>query len=294
MNKDYYKILGVDEKADAEAIKKIYRQLAKKHHPDAHPNDKKAEERFKEISEAYSVLSDEKKRAQYDQMRKLGAYGFSGSDFRPRGRAGARTSYSFDDVNVNDIFSQFFSSSGHVQGFSDAAEELDLHAEITIPFDTALRGGKQMLTVQGERQKKISVNIPAGIEDGKKIRLSGQGKSSAYSRQNGDLFITVHVQPHALFRRQGLDVYHTVSINLAQAVLGSVVQASTPYGHTVEIKIPGGTQNEKLFKLKGLGVKTEQSVGDFYVVVHVEIPVSVSEAAKETLKKFAAQTGMDL
>ncbi len=293
MNKDYYKILGVTEQAGADDIKKAYRQLAKKHHPDAHPNDKKAEERFKEISEAYSVLSDDKKRAQYDQMRKLGASGFSGFDFRQRGRGGARTTYSFDDVNLNDIFSQFFSANSGMSGFSDAAEDLDLYAEITIPFETALQGGKQIVALQGERQKKISVTIPAGIEDGKKIRLSGQGRSSAYSRKNGDLFITVHVQPHPFFRRQGLDVYRTVPINLAQALLGSVVQAITPYGHKVEIKIPAGTQNEKLFKLKGLGVKTEQSVGDFYLIVHVDIPTDLSETAKETIKKFAAQTGMD-
>lgn len=292
MNKDYYKILGLDEKAGAEEIKKAYRILAKKHHPDAHPNDKKAEERFKEISEAYSVLSDEKKRAQYDQMRRLGATDFSGFDFRSRTGAGSRSSYSFDDFNFSDIFSQFFNQS-HGSGFSAMPEELDLQAEITVPFETALRGGKQMVTLQGEVGKKIAVTIPAGIEDGKRIRLSGQGRVSSGGRQRGDLFITIHIQPHPRFRRQGLDVYSTAVINVVQASLGSSILATTVYGQTVEIKIPAGTENDRLFKLKGLGVKTAQATGDFYVSVRVEIPAVTSETAKQTLQKFADQMGLD-
>jgi len=193
---------------------------------------------------------------------------------------------------LQDVFSQFFNSSGRGGAFTDLHEDLDLHAEIGIPFEVALRGGKQLLTLQGERNKKISVTIPAGIEDGKKIRLSGQGRASSLQGEAGDLIITVHVQPHPQFRRQGLDVYLVAHLNVAQAVLGSTLTVPTVYGHTVEIKIPAGTQNEKLFKLKGLGVKTDQVVGDFYVEVRVEIPQQVPESAQETMKKFAVQMGM--
>jgi len=150
-----------------------------------------------------------------------------------------------------------------------------------------------MVTLQGETSKKIAVTIPAGIEDGKRIRLSGQGRVSAGGRQRGDLFITIHVQPHPRFRRQGLDVYSTAEINVVQALLGSSLLVSTVYGQKVELKIPAGTQNDRLFKLRGLGIKTERATGDFYVSVRVHIPAVTLEAAKQTLKKFAAQMGLD-
>jgi DnaJ-class molecular chaperone len=294
MNKDYYKILGVGQSATTDEIKKAYRQLAKKFHPDAHPNDKRAEERFKEISEAYAVLADESKRRQYDQMRKLGAGNFSGFDFRQYRNSGGRSSasYNFDDYNIGDIFSQFFNNGVRSTPFSDVEENLDLHAEIEVPFNLALHGGRQMLTIDGERKRKLAVTIPAGIEDGKKIRLSGQGRMSSIQQRTGDLIVTVRVQPHPHFRREGLDVYYDAGLNVAQATLGSTIQVPTVYGSTVEIKIPAGTQNEKLFKLKGLGVKSSQEVGDYYVRMQVQIPASLSERAKELLKKFAAEAGL--
>ncbi len=293
MNKDYYKILGVAEGASADEIKKAYRNLAKKFHPDAHPNDKKAEERFKEISEAYAVLGDESKRKQYDQMRKFGGH-FPGFDFSQYRNSGGRssTSYHFDDFNIGDIFSQFFNSGVRSTPFSDVEENLDLHAELQVPFEVALLGGRQMITIDGERRRKLAVTIPAGIEDGKKIRLSGQGRTSSFQQRTGDLIVTVRVQPHLQFRRQGLDVYYDAAINLVQAALGSTIQVPTAYGSTVEIKIPAGTQNEKLFKLKGLGVKSSQAVGDYYVRILVQIPTTLSEGARELLRKFAAETGL--
>ena len=307
-SKDYYKILGVAENATEQEIKNAYRKLAKKYHPDAHANDKSAEERFKEISEAYSVLKDSKKRKQYDQMRKFGAYGSSEGGFNFEdfssifgGRRQSSRGFSFD--NLSDVFSQVFGTGTAGSGYHrQPMRGRDMQAEITVPFDLAITGGKQVVTVRTtdsdgystDGDKKLSIKIPPGVEEGKKIRLKGQGESGSSVGRPGDLIITIHVEKHPVFERKGRDLYCEISVNVVQAMLGSKVKVDTVEGGKVELKIPPGTQHGKLLKLKGLGISLNGAKGDQYVRVHIEIPTHLSEKSKASLLKFARESGIDL
>ncbi len=311
-NKDYYKILGVSENASTADIKKAYRELAKKYHPDKHKSDKRAEERFKDISEAMAVLGDEKKRREYDQMRRLGAFGPGGEygqsggfrsgsvNFEDLGSmfGGRRTKksgaggFSFD--GFGDIFRQFMGGQEQSAPFSSAtAKGRDATAQISVPFEIALRGGKQVIVLdQNGKSKKISVNIPAGIEDNKKIRLKGQGAPSPTGGPAGDLLLTVRVQPHPVFQRSGADLIRRTSINMAQAALGSKILLKTFDGKDVEVKIAPGTQNGKRLKLKGLGADVGGRKGDMIVEIIVDIPVNLDRKSKQLLQEFARHAGM--
>lgn len=301
-NKDYYQILGVSENASDQDIKKAYRELAKKYHPDKHKGDAQAEERFKEISEAYGVLNNPQKRAQYDQMRKYGAFG---GDFSS---SGGYQNINFDDLGsmfsggfrgkrsagfggFGDLFSDLFGG-GRESDFSPRQQKGgDLSAELTVPFDVAISGGKQTIRVNS---KRLSVNIPEGVEDGKRIRLKGQGQPGLGGGPAGDLIVTIHVAPHPNFRRKGADLYSTLSINMVQAALGDKVRVSTYNKGAVDVKIPPGTQPGKTLKLTGLGIQANGKQGDHYVEIHLTIPQSLSPKAKDYLKKFATEAGMTL
>ncbi|OGB98631.1 hypothetical protein A2V82_04410 [candidate division KSB1 bacterium RBG_16_48_16] len=308
---DYYTILGVNENATNTEITKAYHKLAKQYHPDAHPNDKSAEERFKQISEAYAVLKDKKKRAEYDRLRKYGAFGAGGgstfgdinfedlsSIFGRRGfRSQSGRSFHSGGFSFSDFFNSFFSDRPPMDDMSSTpSKRRDIFAEISIPFDLAARGGKYMVTVTGRdgRVKKLSVNIPAGAEDGKKIKLRGQGEPGYQYSSAGDLILTVRVAKHPLFDRKGLDLYSEVEINVIQAMLGAKVRASMFDGGFVDIKVPPGTQPGKLLKLKGLGLRTEDGQGDLYVKINLAVPTRLNQKAVATLKKFAQDAGISI
>jgi len=372
--KDFYRLLGVSESATADEIKKAYRKLAKQYHPDANPNDASAAERFKEISEAYSVLSDEDKRKQYDQMRKLGAFGGLGG-FRPGGgRPGSPGaggpgggSFSFEDLDIGgfgDIFGSIFDFGKKQQQRGPGAQPSgpsrgeNIEFSVEIPFKTAVRGGPITLTLpvteecpvctgtgakpgtpvitcpecagkgtitfgqggfgvqrpcpncmgrgkvpqdpcdnchgQGQirQQRTVSVNVPAGAENGSKIRLSGQGEKGGAGGPPGDLLLTFKVQPDHFFTREGLDVVCTIPINVAQAVLGSRVKVRTVDGQAVVLKIPPGTQSGTRFRIKGQGVEKGGRRGDQYVRVQVDIPESLTDEQRKLFEDFAAAAGL--
>lgn len=293
MAKDYYTILGVSENASEADIKKAYRELAKKYHPDKHKGDKASETRFKEISEAYATLNDPKKRAQYDQMRRFGS-----------GFAGEGQKYNFEDLGnifsgsfrgrrsagggFSDLFSELFGGSS---GFSSQPRKgQDIYADLTVPFDAAVNGGKQAISVHGHT---LNVNIPAGAEDGKKIRLRGQGESGVNRGTPGDLIITIHLLPHPYFKRKGADIYSNASLNIVQASLGARIAVQTYDKGMVHLKIPAGTQNGKLFKLKGMGVNIDGHQGDHYVEIKVTIPEQLDAKSRRALEQFAKTAGMD-
>ncbi len=355
--RDYYEVLGVGKNASDADIKKAYRKLAKENHPDLHPDDKNAEARFKEINEAYEVLSDADKRARYDQ------YGHAGVD--PNFNAGG-AGFGADGFDFGDIFSSFFTGGfgGNTRQNRNAPRRGEsIRTGVSVTFEEAAFGCQKEITVariekcdtcggsgcaegttaetcsschgngyvktqqqtlfgvmqttaecpkchgtgkiihqpcktcHGDgvvrRQKKISVNIPAGIDDGQTISLRGQGHVGENGGPAGDLLITVAVKRHDIFTREGTSVYCTIPITVAQAILGDSIEVPTLDGK-VKYSIPEGTQTGTVFRLKGKGIPNlrRDGRGDQYVTVHVEIPKGLSNEQKDLVRQFeASMTG---
>lgn len=268
--KDYYELLGVKKTASDAEIKKAYRELAKKYHPDRNKGNKEAESRFKEISEAYAVLSDSDKRAQYDRLGREafgpgGANPFAGFDFSQfmgggagRGRKGGARRSGPTTVDFTDIFGDLFGGGAAGAGFEPPPPEA-LHAELTIDFRDSIIGTTMALDLNGE---PIKVKIPEGIRDGQKIRLS---------RRSQPLQITVHVRRHPFFERRGDDIHIDLPITIGEAIRGADVDVPTIHG-SVRMRIPPGTQAGKTMRLTGKGVKTKNGAGDHYCRIQVVIP----------------------
>jgi curved DNA-binding protein len=296
-NKDYYKTLGVSRNASAEDIKKAYRKLARRYHPDLNPGNKEAEEKFKEIQEAYDVLSKEDKRRMYD------AYGSAG--FQPGG-ANQRTwtwsegspesgfRFSFGDMGgfsgLDDIFSEIF---GTREPTSRPRRSRDIEYEIEIDFETAIKGGVRDIKLSRETVDRkmatetISVKIPPGVDDGSRIRVAGKGEIGG--RGNiGDLYLRVKVRPHPIFIRRKDDIYVEVPITFYEAALGAQINVPTIDG-SATVTIPPGVQNGTKLRLKGKGVPNIKSRerGDEYVVVKIVMPEHLSENTKRSFEELA-------
>jgi len=271
--KDYYAILGVDKKADAATIKKKYRALARELHPDKTKGDKKLEDRFKEVSEAYDILGDDKKRSEYDQAREMyqsgafrqGAHQFSG-DF----------SDLFGSGSAQDIFSTLFGG-----GRRAPRKGADVQRDITITFRDSIFGKE--VDIQG-----TTIRIPAGINDGGKVRVRGRGAPGEAGP--GDLYIVVSVIPHPLFSRNGENIHITVPVTFTEAALGSDISVPTLEGDEVKLRLAPGTQNGKTLRVKGRGVKKGINAGDLMVTIEVQVPQRIDGKAKKALEDFAAAT----
>ena len=306
--KDYYKILGVSESASAAEIKKAYRELAKKYHPDKHAGDKQAENRFKDISEAYSILGDSKKRQEYDMMRRnpfasgqAGGFGdFSNGGFRVNFGGSNVSGSMFDDL-LGNLFGFGGRRSASASPFGEdvfggsrrraSQRGADVQTKITIPFEMAARGGETI--VKTPSGKKVKLKIPAGTEDGKKIKMSGQGWPSPQAGGvPGDLYITIQVAPHPRFERKGNDIYTTEYINFAQALFGTEIQVTTIDGKKVKLKIPAGTDGGKLFRLKGLGIHSANGQGDHYARIEINTPKKLSGSLKRSFREWAQNAGL--
>ena len=310
MGKNFYDILGVSENASPEEIKKAFRTLAKKYHPDRNPGDKTAEAKFKEISEAHETLSNSKKKAEYDTMRKYGAFtgagpgpggaGFGSADFdfsdlfrQGKGGRGGFQTFRFGSSGIDgleDIISSFF---GGADPFTGARKKrrprmqkgADLTANLSISFMEAVNGTKRTITI-GQTGKKLAVRIPKGIEDGGKIRLAGQGMPGPmgpHGGNYGDLIITVHVMQDEQFRREGNDIHTSVTISFKEAILGCKANVKT-LTKTVALTIPPGTQPGTRMRLKGQGLAVTGSQGDLYVEIKIEIPKTLTEEQKKMLE----------
>jgi molecular chaperone DnaJ len=378
--KDYYKILGIREDASEEEIKKAFRNLAKQYHPDANPGNKQAEEKFKEINEAYEVLSNKQKRAQYEQLRNAQARGFDFSNTRA-GNADFSSFGGFDFTNIfsdlfsggksktssgfEDIFDMFFSKRD--RGFSTSYDEdsygekgTDITVRIEIPFALALEGGETIIKVprtvdcsrcnatgvepgspivvcpmcggtgtlqysQGgfiinkicprcsgkgkmpkqycrqcngsgveEEIKQIKIKIPAGVKDGDKIKIKEQGNMNSSNKKRGDLYVLFAVKESPEYKRDGDDIYFKQKINLAQAIFGSKINVTTPYG-VVAVKVPEGAKSGTVLRIKGFGarnIKTGRK-GDFFVELDVEIPKAGTKEEKELIEKLAKLKNMN-
>lgn len=373
MSKNYYEILGVPENASKDDIKKAFRTLAKKHHPDRNKGDKTAEARFKDISEAYDVLGDDSKRRQYDDMRRFG--GFGGAGFDPRstgfgpggfGRGGA--TFNFENLqgfgSFADIFSSIFGGEDVFAGRGGMGARTaqtrrtspkrgnNWSIKLNVAFDEAVRGaiktlvlhkpssckvcggsgnergsGQQVCTECGGRgvvvfgqggfsisrpcpkcfgkgtmpgqpcrkcggrgivreKQKVKIKIPAGIDDGGRIRLRGMGYPGENGGQNGDLIITVSTEKHQEFKREGKDIYTNVEITFPQAVLGAKVPVNT-LAQKINLTIPPGTEHGTVLRLKGLGLAVEGTKGDQFVTVHIKVPKKVTDKQRELLEELA-------
>ncbi|PRZ03054.1 molecular chaperone DnaJ [Isoptericola sp. CG 20/1183] len=312
IEKDFYAALGVPKDADQAAIKKAYRKLARQYHPDQNPGDASAESRFKEIGEAYSVLSDSEQRQQYDAVRSMagggarfnaGPGGASGgfedvfsSMFGGAGgaRPGARPQYQqyqSGGAGFEDILGSMFGGSmggGRPAGFGGPQQRkgADVETRATLPFRAAVEGTTVELTVDG---KKITARIPAGVHDGQKIRLRGKGRPGSAGGPAGDLLIVVHVTEHPVFSIDGANLRMTLPVTFAEAALGTTVEVPTMSGETVRLKVPSGTPSGRVLRVKGRGVATTKRTGDLLVTVQVVVPQKLSRAAKKALEDFAAE-----
>ena len=299
--RDYYEVLGIKKGAAADEIKKAFRKKAMQYHPDKNPGDKTAEDKFKEVNEAYEILSDADKKDKYDR------FGFAGIDpnaafsgAQNQGQKSGGTYQTYRNVNGADF--EFFDFSGREGfgnlfgdlfgsgGFGNAQKQAtpkkgaNLQASIAVTFEEAAFGIKKRVRVN---DKTIDMTIPGGIDNGARISLKGQGQPSVNGGPNGDLIVLISIQPHGRFTRKGLDLYIDVSITVTKAALGAEIIIPT-LTDKVSYKVPPGTQPNTVFRLKGKGITDSKNkkTGDLYVRILVKIPTNLSKEQKDLLEKL--------
>lgn len=278
--KDFYKVMGVSKDVSEAELKKKYRKLARELHPDLHPGDAKAEARFKEVNEAFDVLSDKTKRAEYDQVRAMG----SGPRFAG-GAGGPQGGFGGGGAGFEDVFANLFGGGGF-GGFGAGPQRgADLSTKTTLAFIDSIHGTAIKLNLNG---KDLTVNIPAGVQDGQKIKLRGKGQPSPNGGPAGDLIIDVHVKPHPVFSRDGNNIRVTVPVTFHEAVLGATIQVPTLGGDPVKLKVSPGTPNGRVLRVKGRGVQLASGSGDLLATVEIAVPAHVSDKAKKALDEFEA------
>ena len=309
--KDYYKILGVSKDASLEEIKKAYRKLALKYHPDRNKGDKEAEAKFKEINEAYAVLSDPEKRKQYDTFGAEGFHSrfsqediFRGFDFNSIFRE-----FGFGGGRAQSIFSEIFGGAmgggrqnfyyeqdpleGAFGGFHKRSRGIrgqDLVYELTMTLDEVAKTTTKTITYNVDgRTETVSVKVPAGIASGQKLRLPGKGQPGINGGPPGDIYIQVRILKHPTFRRQGDDLYLKKSIRYSEAVLGTEIEVPTIDGKTLKLKVPPGTQGNAKFRLPGYGLPHMKSSGrgDAYIEVKIEVPKKLTKRQQELIRQLS-------
>jgi len=274
LEKDFYQTLGVSESSSAKEITKTYRKLARKLHPDANPNNQESETKFKEISAAYDVIGDEKKRSEYDELRRLGPLGAGSNGFNSGG-------IPFD---ISDIFGNFFGN----QPNRGSQRGSDLEATLSLSFLDAVNGITTTLTLGnqgGKGSTSVRVKIPSGVENGQRVRVKGKGQSGPAGP--GDLFVIVKVEPHEFFGREGKNLTVVIQVTFPQLALGSEIKVDTLEGSKVTLRIPPGTPNGRTFRVKGGGVTTSRGIGDLLVTVEVEIPTEISDKEVSLIEELA-------
>ncbi len=343
--KDYYKILGVGKSATQEEIKKAYKTLARKYHPDLNPTDKqRAEEKFKEINEAYQVLGDPDKKTKYDQL----GYNWdriSQGQWGQQSYAGAGSSR-FGTTNFSDFFETFFGgrrgaginlddllggfAKEYTDPYAERVPDMDQEADIELSLSDAREGGKRIINIPSpevcglcrgtgyigkttsfrgrnitgqnvcpqcggtgstQRNKTIEVKIPKGIKQGSRIKLSGQGGMDPRTGRKGSLYLNVRIEPPQRFTLKGEDLYLDLPVYPYEVVLGKTVSIPSPVGGTIDLKIPSGTQDEQLLKLRGKGIESTSRLGDLYVRIHIAIPKDLSPRERQILEEWEAMRG---
>lgn len=303
---DFYQTLGIAKGASKDEIRKAYRKLARENHPDANPNNPQAAERFKQVQEAYDVLNDEKKRELYDRF---------GSNYEQAARASAAGANPFGGggagggfnpfagggsgpIDLGDLFGQgvdfgefFGQGSGRSRSRRGPSRGADLRATVQVPFETAITGGPVDVTFDRDgTAETLTVKVPAGVTEGQVIRLSGQGAPGSKNGPAGDLYLTIAIQPHAYFRREGSNLLVDVPITPSEAALGAKIEVPTLTEGQVVLTVPAGTSSGVKLRLRGKGVHDQQTNqhGDQYVVIKIVVPKGLSDADKKLYEKLAA------
>jgi curved DNA-binding protein len=284
---DYYKLLGVDRSATADEIRKAYRKLARKFHPDVNKSDD-ATTKFAEVQEAYDTLSDAEKRKMYDQYGSAGP-GTGGFRGDPRWSQGGPSGGYGQTVDFSDIFGSAFGGGGGRSPFGGGQQQAvngqDQTHAITVTFMTALKGGSEEIKVG---DSSVTLQVPAGIDSGKKLRLKGKGGPGMMGGAAGDLIVTVSVGGHPLYQRNGLDVEMDVDLNIAEASLGVKVTLPLPLGGSIDMSIPAGVSSGSRLRVKGKGCETSSGkTGDLYAVIHIIAPNDVDEETKRLLEELS-------
>jgi len=304
--KDYYKVLGVERTAGADEIKRVYRKLARRYHPDV-SKEKNAEEKFKQVQEAYEVLRDTEKRAAYDQ---LGAQWKSGEQFRPPPDWGQGFEFSYgggggeDAAGFSDFFANLFGSRspfGRAGAESFRRRGGDRHARIEIDLEDAYQGAERTIVLRNPevtpdgrvtlREKEVRVTIPAGVSEGQQIRLRGQGEPAGGNGTAGDLYLEIGIRPHALYQLEGRDVIVTLPVAPWEAALGAGVEVPT-LGGPVEMKIPAGARSGQRLRLKGRGLQGKPP-GDEFVVLKVVLPAADTPKARALYEQMQRDLAFD-
>jgi molecular chaperone DnaJ len=295
LEKDFYAILGVSTDASEAEMKKAYRKLARENHPDANPGNAQAEQRFKDVSEAYSVLSDPEQRSEYDQIRAMAQGG-------PRFTAGGGPG-GFDDIFggmfgqggprgggagfgglFDGLFDQGPGGMGGYPRYREPTKGRDVQARTTLDLATAVEG--TTVSVETGAGKKVSAKIPAGVKDGQKVRLRGKGHPSPDGGKPGDVIITVGVPKHPVFAREEGNLRVVVPVTFLEASLGDTIDVPTLGGGTVKVKVPPGTQSGQVMRVRGRGITSSSGVGDLLVEIRVAVPAHLSKTAKGHLEKL--------
>ena len=313
-DKDFYAILGVSKDVTPAELKKVYRKLARKYHPDSNPGDAASESKFKEVSEANSVLSDPEQRREYDQVRAMGSGArFTAGSGGPGGAgggfedvfgtmfgggagagagAGQRPRYQQGGGGFDDIFGGMFGgggfgqTSGGFRGYGGPAKGRDMTATTTLDFQTAVVG--ETISLQGANGRPMKVRIPAGVHDGQKIRLRGKGEASPDGGESGDMVLTIAVRKHPVFELDGANLRLDVPVTFAEATLGATIEVPTLGGEPVRLRVAPGTPSGRVLRVKGRGVSTKSSTGDLLATVQVAVPSHLSDKAREAVEALAA------
>ncbi|MBK0330666.1 DnaJ domain-containing protein [Brachybacterium halotolerans subsp. kimchii] len=319
LEKDFYAVLGVSKDASAQEIKKAYRKKARDLHPDRHPDDPSAEDRFKEVGEAYSVLSDDEQREQYDAIRAMGAGGArfapgsgggGGGGFEDMfgsmfgGGGGGRTAYSTggQNIDMDDLLRMFGGGGGGASfggapgggagfgrgGYATQTKGEDLRAHLTLSFRDAALGTEAKLDVGG---RSVTTRIPAGVHDGQKIRLRGKGQPGQNGGPAGDLILTLDVGSDPVWSADGADLHITVPVRFDEAALGTTIEVPLFEGGHVRMKVPAGTPSGRTLRAKGKGLKTSKRTGDLRVKIEVAVPEHLDESAREAVEALRDALG---
>ncbi|MEV5333330.1 J domain-containing protein [Streptomyces werraensis] len=307
MARDFYEVLGVPRDADKDEIQRAYRKLARRYHPDIN-KDPEAEERFKEINEAFSVLSEPDQRARYDRFgedfrkvpedweERVGAGAGPGGGFRwstgdgPRGRY-ATSGFGAEGIDVEDLFGAFFGGAGRMR-----VPGADQEAELPLTVEEAYRGGRRTVTLAGPtgQPRRYEVDVPPGVTDGQRIRLAGEGGRGSGDAPAGDLYLRVRIQPHPRFRLDGRDVYAELPVTPWEAALGATVPVPTPSGAMAKVSVPAGSSSGRRLRLRGEGMPNPRGTnGDLYAELRIMVPSRLGDRERALFEELAAVSSFD-